>query len=406
MRWRRVVGGTCALVLALCGAGIAAFHASPAQDWKTVDYGGMSFQVPVSWPVYDLSVDRHRCVRFDQHAVYLGTQGPEPACPARAIGRTEALQVTPLAGSPSLPDTTRSIVTSLPRLGVMATLSYLRNRSQVRQILGSVAVRSGVTNSMPAAEGPERSADLLSLDGSGGSVTRTGQAFDTCGAPSLDAMNAWLSASPYTTMNIYIGGDNRACADGNLSRAWVSKVLQSGWALVPTYVGLQAPCVQQSDLATIDPSQAADQGAAAADDAATRAANFGLAAGTPIYFDMEGYGNDQGCIRTVQKFVSAWGSELHSKGYVAGLYGSSASTIANEAAVYDDPFLTRPDDVWVANWNGAPALYGDPYFPDANWPPHHRLHQYEAGHDETWGGYTINLDIDYSDGAVAASGSS
>jgi hypothetical protein len=68
--------------------------------------------------------------------------------------------------------------------------------------------------------------------------------------------------------------------------------------------------------------------------------------------------------------------------------------------------LTRADDVWVANWNGTPALYGDPYFPDSNWPPHSRLHQYAAGHDETYSGYTINLDSDYSDGAVAASGTS
>src|SRR5712692_3109774 len=169
MRWRRVVGGTCALVLALCGAGVAAFRAGPAQDWKTVDYGGLSFQVPASWPVYDLSVDRHRCVRLDRHAVYLGTQGPDPACPARAIGRTEAVQVTPLSSSPPPADPTGSIVEAVPRVGVAATLTYLRNRPLVRQILRSVGLNSTATNSMPAAT-LSSAADLLSADGSGGSI--------------------------------------------------------------------------------------------------------------------------------------------------------------------------------------------------------------------------------------------
>ena len=44
----------------------------------------------------------------------------------------------------------------------------------------------------------------------------TGYGFEACTAPSLAALKAW-SASPYRAVGIYLGGTNRACADGNLS---------------------------------------------------------------------------------------------------------------------------------------------------------------------------------------------
>src|SRR5581483_373627 len=51
--------------------------------------------------------------------------------------------------------------------------------------------------------------------------TFTGLGFDTCTAPSLSALGAWL-ASPYRAVGIYVGGVNRACGDGNLSASWVT----------------------------------------------------------------------------------------------------------------------------------------------------------------------------------------
>ena len=76
-----------------------------------------------------------------------------------------------------------------------------------------------------------------------GAVTNyTGGGFDTCAAPSVSQMSAWLG-SPYRSIGIYVGGVNRACATGNLSASWVSTVKAMGWNLVPLYVGFQAPCV-------------------------------------------------------------------------------------------------------------------------------------------------------------------
>jgi hypothetical protein len=63
---------------------------------QVVTDGGLRFNVPAAWPVYTLASDPNRCIRLDQHAVYLGQEGPAPKCPAVAVGRTETVQVQAL----------------------------------------------------------------------------------------------------------------------------------------------------------------------------------------------------------------------------------------------------------------------------------------------------------------------
>ncbi|NED71952.1 hypothetical protein G3I51_06275, partial [Streptomyces sp. SID9944] len=71
--------------------------ASAASDdaGKTVSYRGHTFTVPADWPVVDLTAHPTACVRFDRHAVYLGDPGEQQDCPARVVGRTEALWLRP-----------------------------------------------------------------------------------------------------------------------------------------------------------------------------------------------------------------------------------------------------------------------------------------------------------------------
>ena len=226
----------------------------------------------------------------------------------------------------------------------------------------------------------------------------TGYGFDACTAPSTASLNAW-TASPYRALGIYLGGVNRACADGNLSASWVTTTLASGWALLPLYVGLQAPCVSATGLQRISstPATAASQGAAAADDAAAKASGFGLPAGSPIYFDMEGYRIGVAtCTKAVQSFVSAWVNELRADGFVAGVYGSAASTVKDVSTLG----AATPDAIWIANWNGVEGVFGDPYVSDSIWANHQRVHQYRGGHKEIWGGVAINIDNNYVDGPV------
>jgi hypothetical protein len=226
----------------------------------------------------------------------------------------------------------------------------------------------------------------------------TGYGFETCTAPSLNALGAW-AASPYQAVGIYLGGVNRACKDGNLSASWVTTTLSLGWSLLPLYVGLQAPCVSQAGLAKISQNltTAGSQGAAAADDAIAKANLFGLPPGSPLYADIEGYAtNNAACSKVVQAFAAGWVNELHAQGYVAGVYGSAASTIRDVAALGS----SIPDAAWIANWNGVEGAFGDPHVSDSLWANHQRVHQYKGGHNETWGGVTLNVDDDYVDGPV------
>jgi hypothetical protein len=230
----------------------------------------------------------------------------------------------------------------------------------------------------------------------------TGYGFEACTAPSTAALNAW-SVSPYRAVGIYLGGVNRACADGNLSASWVSTARSLGWSLIPLYVGLQAPCVGQARLQKLssNTTTAASQGSAAADDAVSQAGRFGLGPGTPIYYDMEGYkSNDPACTKAVQSFVVSWHDELHALGFVSGVYGSAASTMRDVAALG----TSRPDNAWIANWNGVEGVFGDPYVSDAIWTSHQRIHQYKGGHRETYAGVSINIDSDFVDGAVVGGG--
>lgn len=256
-------------------------------------------------------------------------------------------------------------------------------------VLAVVAVLLAVT---PAGSAAQRQASAGVF---------TGYGFDACTAPSTKALQAW-SASPYRALGIYLGGVNRACADGNLSSSWVATTLGMGWNLLPLYVGLQAPCVSQTKLQHISSNltTAGSQGRAAADDAATLAAGkFALPDSSPIYFDMEGYPpNDSACTKVVQAFVTGWVTELRAQGYVPGVYGSAASTIRDVSTLG----TALPDAIWIANWNGVEGVFGDPYVSDTLWANHQRVHQYKGGHNETWGAVTINIDSDYVDGAVVS----
>lgn len=227
----------------------------------------------------------------------------------------------------------------------------------------------------------------------------SGAGFDACTAPSTDAMNAWLQ-SPYRFVGVYIGGGNRACGQPNLTSGWVNTVHSWGYGLIPTYVGLQAPagCTFASGVATMsgDLATAQSQGYQSAVDAVQNgAAPRGLGPGTPIYFDMEAYSSGGGgCTDAVTAFMSGWIASLHQQGYAAAMYGSSCAGVNDMANVYGNPPYTL-DAIWFAHWNGDPSLVdrNPQCFSDSPWP-NARIHQYQGGHDENWGGVTINIDND------------
>jgi hypothetical protein len=225
--------------------------------------------------------------------------------------------------------------------------------------------------------------------------------FDACAAPSSSTMNAW-KASPYRNVGVYIGGANRACAQPNLGRSWVSTVTATGWKLLPIWVGPQASCAAlRTTKITADPNQSWGQGAAQASAAADTADALGFGWLAPIYYDMEAYPRGGSCTLSVQNFVSGWVYTLNRRGYFAGLYSSLCAGVLDVAATQGGANSSPLNTVWIAAWNNTPNVvgFGPPCaLSDALWGNHQRVHQYTGGHNESYGGVTINIDSNAVDG--------
>ena len=214
-------------------------------------------------------------------------------------------------------------------------------------------------------------------------------------------MAAWAE-SPFRGVGIYIGGENSACSQPNLSPSWVSAQTTAGWHLIPTYVGLQATTSSCSSCAKMTTVAAATQGTAAAEDAVTEAAAIGIGAGSPIYFDMESYSPTTSATNAVLTFLEAWTTRLHALGYQSGVYSSGGSGIV-DLADQEGTGYPLPDDIWIAEWNNQENTLSS-VVPTTLWANHQRIHQFRGGHDDTYGGTTINIDSDYVDGATVGVG--
>jgi hypothetical protein len=322
---------------------------------KTVPFEGQRVAVPQGWPVIRLSEHPRTCVRLDRKAVYLGTPSSAQRCPANAIGRRRAILVDPGARARAM-----------------------RVRAQASRVAPAhISVASEYT----------------------------GLGFDACTTPSSRSMSAWAS-SPYRAIGVYIGGANRGCSQPNLTASWVAEQAAAGWQLIPTYVGLQAPTSSCSSCAKLSSGSgsATLQGSDAATDAVNQARIAGIGEGSPIYFDMESYTRTVSASSATMTFLEAWTTRLHALGYDSGVYSSSASGIADLAARLGGIYQL-PDDLWIANWNGRASTV-DSYVPASAWADHQRIHQYRGGHDETYGGVTINIDNNYVEAATAGGVSS
>jgi hypothetical protein len=223
--------------------------------------------------------------------------------------------------------------------------------------------------------------------------------FDTCTAPSLQAMQAWRSR--FSATGIYIGGEEMACDYGNLSAAWIKAAEAMGWSLLPVYVGPQAPC--NTFDGKVDAKHAAAQGRDVAQNAVADAQTFGLGKGTPIYYDMEAYNATKAsCVTAVLTFLDAWTRQLNADGYLSGVYSSAGSGITDlgtETTVAGHP-LAEPQSLWFALWDNADNLNGEPYLSGSAWPPSHRSKQYAGSHWVKIHGYGLDVDSDLVDSAV------
>jgi hypothetical protein len=117
------------------------------------------------------------------------------------------------------------------------------------------------------------------------------------------------------------------CTQANLTPDWVRLQVTAGRHLIPLYVGPQASCTKASAAKNlIDNARAAEQGTAAAQDAAARAAALGLAEQSVLIHDRQAYRTDDPLCRAgVPAFLSAWTIRLHDLGYLSGFHSSIGS---------------------------------------------------------------------------------
>ena len=244
-----------------------------------------------------------------------------------------------------------------------------------------------------------------------GSPTRTSlnRGFDMCNSPTVAQMLTWWNNSPLYDMNIYMSGRNRACsAQPNLSASWVAQVSAMGWGLIPTVVGYQSPCTASTTTAKLsfDPVTAESQGRGEADIAVAAAINLGLTAGSILYYDMERYdetGSTPGCRTATTAFLKGWTDRLKELGYKSGVYGSPKNAQEDWMTL---PAASKMDAIWMARWDNITSVWtyiSFPTFPTNEWTNHQRIKQWQAPHNETWGGVTFNIDGNNSDGPVAGS---
>jgi hypothetical protein len=239
-----------------------------------------------------------------------------------------------------------------------------------------------------------------------------GYGFDQCLAPSQRSMDKWLDHSPFLAVGIYISGASRACrSQPNLTPTWVSTQLRNGWRLLPITLGPQAPCNPRFPRYGRDHridndrgpggnfGKAVAQGVKEAGRAVAAAQKLGIAAGSTLWYDLEGFDQtNHRCTHASLAFLSGWTKGIHQHHYVSGVYSSAGSGIwALDRARVDNPTAYQlPDRIWIARWDGK-ANTSTSYIRSDGWRPGGRMKQYLGGHNETWGGVTINIDRNFLD---------
>jgi hypothetical protein len=236
----------------------------------------------------------------------------------------------------------------------------------------------------------------------GGGVLQ-GYGFDACTAPSTTTMSKWWPNTPWSFVGVYIGGSARACSQPNLTASWFNTTNAQGWRYELLWVGPQAPCTTFGSRMSSNTATAYQQGKneALAAYNALKALGFGTANGTPVVYDLENYPNNSGCRAAVKSFMEGWTEQLAlAPAQVSGVYGSACGSFLQDLASNARP----PNFIVPADWDGNPSTTAMVCINGSSWTNHQRIKQYRGGHNETWGGVTINIDSNCANGPVAPNG--
>lgn len=260
-----------------------------------------------------------------------------------------------------------------------------------------------------ALAGMEASESVFSQPPGGNTRISLNRGFDKCTAGTVAQMQIWWNTSWFYDANIYMSGRNRGCSQPQLTAAWVDQVSAQGWGLIPTIVGYQSPCVDSTSTTlqkfSFDPVTAEQQGRGEADIAVADAIALGLTAGTMLYYDMERYTDTTGgtCSTATKAFLKGWTDRVVELGFRSGTYGSPTNAVGDWLNI---PPASRMEAVWLARWDNVMSVWvynaPSPVVPESAWGNHQRIKQWQAPHNETWGGVTFNIDGNIADGPVSS----
>ncbi len=240
----------------------------------------------------------------------------------------------------------------------------------------------------------------------------TGYGFDQCVAPTQAAMDAWCHRRrPSVRSGIYISGDSRACrVQPNLSPDLGRDPGGARLATAadrPRPAGLLPAALPALRRRLQDQPEARRQ--------LRDRPRPGRGRGRQERHRRRGAGHRAGQHAVVRPRVAStsptptaasrpWRSSApgspgsRSSATSPGFYSSASSGIK----MLDDARISRPgqfalpDRIWIARWDGV-ANTSTTYIPEDGWRPGGRMKQYHGGHNETWGGVTINIDSNYRD---------
>ena len=241
--------------------------------------------------------------------------------------------------------------------------------------------------------------------------TFKGHAFDACEIPELAKMQTWITASPFRAVNLYIGGISRACRNLPLTASYIRSMYSQGWLFIPTWVGPQAPCTNFRNRFSYDENEAYQQGVDNANQAVDKLKSLNLTnpdgSGSIVYYDLESFPYSSQCSAAARSFVNGWTARLQQLGTRSGLYATSSNLTQNTFWSLPQPPPNEPYAVWIAEWYKTPGFRADEtvwdrrYLTNDYWKYDQRIAQYSGTFTGTWGGVSISIDPDVSEGPVA-----
>lgn len=240
-----------------------------------------------------------------------------------------------------------------------------------------------------------------------GSGTMQSEGFDSCSLPTTTAMHSFYTGTPLWWYNVYIGGQNFACAPPTVTSSWLNTVNAQGWSYLFTWVGLQPPCTTFNHRFSSNTSTAFTQGQDDAVSAVLALRGLGVtndAQGSPVVYDLEQ--SPASCQAATNSYVRGWVTYMHSccPTQLAGVYGSVCGSNLGALA----GITPVPDFIWGAYYDGTPStkdlFAGGCGVPNGDWISHQRFKQYQGTHNQTYNGVTLSIDSDCADGPTDPAG--